>query len=161
MSSLLSAKGATRVSVVLPALNEAATVGRIVQRIRPLPLVDELVVMDSGSTDATIDVARAAGATVFRREDVLSHLPPYDGKGEVLWRSLAATSGDIVVFVDSDLRDFSPSFVTGRPTDGRDLFLSTAFLLDEEGVIRWVHRPDTYRVRAPARDGLRAIDALA
>ena len=54
-----------------------------------------------------------------------------------------------------------PSFVTGRPTDGRDLFLSTTFLLDEEGVIRWVHRPDTYRVRAPARDVLRAIDALA
>src|SRR5438105_12082551 len=69
--------------------------------------------MDSGSTDATIDVARAAGATVFRREDVLSHLPPYDGKGEVLWRSLAATSADVIVFVDSDLRDFSTTFVTG------------------------------------------------
>ena len=54
-----------------------------------------------------------------------------------------------------------PPFVTCRPTNGRDLFLSTTFLLDEEGVIRWVHRPDTYRVRAPARDVLRAIDALA
>ena len=55
-----------------------------------------------------------------------------------------------------------PSFITHRLADGgsRDLFLSTTFLLDEEGVIRWVYRPDTYRVRAPAREVLRAIDAL-
>jgi glucosyl-3-phosphoglycerate synthase len=118
LQRLLTAKGATTVSVVLPALNEAATVGRIVERIRRdlverRPLVDELVVMDSGSTDATVDVAAGAGATVVRREDVLPDLPPRPGKGEVLWRSLAATSGDVVVFVDSDLRDFSSAFVTG------------------------------------------------
>jgi len=70
-------------------------------------------VMDSGSTDATVDVAAAAGATVVRREDVLPGLAPRPGKGEVLWRSLAATSGDVLVFVDSDLRDFSTVFVTG------------------------------------------------
>lgn len=115
---LLDAKGATRVSVVLPALNEAATVGRIVARIRKdlverAGLVDELLVMDSGSTDDTIAVARDAGARVLRREDVLPELPVRPGKGEVLWRSLAATTGDVVVFVDSDLRDFSSAFVTG------------------------------------------------
>jgi peroxiredoxin len=55
-----------------------------------------------------------------------------------------------------------PRLISGRPSDGkRDLFLSTTFLLDEVGVIRWVYRPDTYRVRAPARELLRAIDALA
>ena len=54
-----------------------------------------------------------------------------------------------------------PSFITHRATDGRDLFLSTTFLLDAEGVIRWVYRPDTYRVRAPTREVLRAIDALS
>jgi len=53
-----------------------------------------------------------------------------------------------------------PSFITHRATGGRDLFLSTTFLLDAAGVIRWVYRPDTYRVRAPARDIVRAIDAL-
>ena len=54
-----------------------------------------------------------------------------------------------------------PRFISGRPSDGnRDLFLSTTFLLDEAGVIRWIYRPDTYRVRAPAREVLRAIDAL-
>jgi len=118
VSRLLSAKGGLSISVVLPALNEAATVGRIVERIRRdlverHRLVDELVVMDSGSTDQTIEVATAAGATVVQREDVLPQFPPRAGKGEVLWRSLAATSGDVLVFVDSDLRDFTSTFVTG------------------------------------------------
>jgi len=113
LARLQAAKGSTTVSVVLPALNEAGTVGRIVARILPIPIVHEVVVMDSGSTDETIAVATAAGARVVRREDVLTDLPPRPGKGEVLWRSLAATSGDVICFVDSDLRDFSSSFVTG------------------------------------------------
>jgi glucosyl-3-phosphoglycerate synthase len=115
---LIAAKGDTRVSVVLPALDEQATVGRIVQAIRRelverRHLVDELVVVDSGSVDDTIAVAQAAGARVVRREDVMPHLPARPGKGEVLWRSLAATTGDVVVFVDSDLSDFTSTFVTG------------------------------------------------
>ena len=118
VTRLLEAKGAARVSVVLPALDEQATVGRIVERIRRdlverHPLVDELVVMDSGSTDRTVEVAAAAGATVVRRGDVLPDIAPRAGKGEVLWRSLAATTGDVMAFVDSDLRDFSCAFVTG------------------------------------------------
>jgi glucosyl-3-phosphoglycerate synthase len=117
-SRLVDAKGDTRVSVVLPALNEQETVGAIVAAIRTrlmerYGLVDELVVMDSGSTDGTYDLAVEAGAKVVRREEVLGEFEPLPGKGEVLWRSLAATTGDIVVFVDSDLRDFTPTFVTG------------------------------------------------
>src|SRR3712207_3709941 len=116
---LVAAKAGRRVSVVLPALDEEATVGAIVAAIVPLtrgqgggvPLVDELVVVDSGSTDRTIAVATAAGARVVRRTDVVPPLPPLPGKGEVLWRSLAATSGDVVVFIDSDLVDFDPGFV--------------------------------------------------
>jgi glucosyl-3-phosphoglycerate synthase len=116
--ALLDRKGEHRISVVLPALDEERTVGAIVTRIRRdlverCPLVDEVVVMDSGSRDHTIEVATAAGATVVRREDVLPDIPPRAGKGEVLWRSLAATTGDVVVFVDSDLRDFTSTFVTG------------------------------------------------
>lgn len=111
--------GAT-VSVVLPALDEEATVGEIVEVIRrdlmdglPVPLVDELVVIDSGSTDRTAEVAAKAGARVVHRDAILPRMPALPGKGEVLWRSLLATSGEIVCFVDADLRDFSASFVSG------------------------------------------------
>jgi glucosyl-3-phosphoglycerate synthase len=110
---LRQAKGARRISVVLPALNEAATVGDVVASVLPLvgPVVDECVVMDSGSTDATIERARAAGARVVRHRDVLPELAVRPGKGEVLWRSLAATDSDILVFLDSDLIDPDPGFV--------------------------------------------------
>ena len=117
-SGLVDVKGDTTVSVVLPALNEQETVGTIVAAIRASlmerhGLVDELVVMDSGSTDGTYDVAVQAGAKVVRRDEVLGEFEPLPGKGEVLWRSLAATTADLLVFVDSDLRDFTPNFVTG------------------------------------------------
>ncbi|MET9928413.1 MULTISPECIES: glucosyl-3-phosphoglycerate synthase [unclassified Streptomyces] len=108
----------TSVSVVLPALNEEATVGAIVATIRrelmeKVRLVDELVVIDSGSTDATAAAARAAGARVVHRDAILPRIPALPGKGEVLWRSLLVTSGEIVCFVDADLRDFSADFVSG------------------------------------------------
>ncbi|MFJ4965789.1 Glucosyl-3-phosphoglycerate synthase [Streptomyces sp. ADI96-02] len=106
------------VSVVLPALNEEATVGAIVATIRrelmeKVRLVDELVVIDSGSTDATAAVARAAGARVVHRDAILPRIPALPGKGEVLWRSLLVTGGEIVCFVDADLQDFSADFVSG------------------------------------------------
>ncbi|MFD3356567.1 glucosyl-3-phosphoglycerate synthase [Streptomyces fradiae] len=118
---LLAAKRAhgTTVSVVLPALNEEATVGDIVAVIRrdlmseAVPLVDELVVLDSGSTDRTAEVAAKAGARVVARDEVLPRVPAVPGKGEVLWRSLLVTDGDVVCFVDSDLREFDADFVTG------------------------------------------------
>ena len=113
---LAAAKAGRRVAVVLPALDEEATVGAIVAAVLPLtrgpqPLVDELVVVDSGSTDGTVAVAAAAGARVVRRDEVLTDLEPVPGKGEVLWRSLAATTSEIVCFLDSDLVDFDPGFV--------------------------------------------------
>jgi glucosyl-3-phosphoglycerate synthase len=110
---LIAAKQGRTVSVVLPALNEQATVGALVEALRPLVggLIDELVVMDSGSTDCTAEVARKAGARVVQRTDVLPEVAPWPGKGEVLWRSLAATSGDVLVFIDSDLIDFDAGFI--------------------------------------------------
>jgi glucosyl-3-phosphoglycerate synthase len=114
VAELLRAKGSRTVSVVLPALDEEATVGGVVRAVLPLlgSVVDECVVMDSGSTDRTVLVAAAAGARVVHRGDVLPELPPLPGKGEVLWRSIAATSGDVLVFLDSDLVDPDPGFVT-------------------------------------------------
>ncbi len=112
-AQLIAAKQGRRVSVVLPALNEQATVGALVGELRPWVggLVDELVVMDSGSTDRSAEIARTAGARVVQRTDVLPELAPWPGKGEALWRSLAATSGDVLVFIDSDLVEFDPGFV--------------------------------------------------
>lgn len=112
-----SRKGDQRVSVIIPARDEEATVGDIVAAIRrdlmsgPQPLVDELLVVDSDSTDATAQRAREAGARVVATPEVLSSIPTVPGKGEAMWRGLAATQGDVVVFVDADLRSFTSDYV--------------------------------------------------
>ncbi|ATD71657.1 MULTISPECIES: glucosyl-3-phosphoglycerate synthase [Gordonia] len=113
IEELVAAKGGRTVSVVLPALNEEETVADVIATIMPLygTLVDELIVLDSGSTDATAERALAAGAQVITREEAVPELEPVKGKGEVLWRSIAATTGDIIAFVDSDLIDPDPMFV--------------------------------------------------
>jgi glucosyl-3-phosphoglycerate synthase len=122
VDELIRAKAGRTVSIVMPALNEEATVASVVRTVLPFtraapgctqPLVDELVVVDSGSTDRTVAVAAEAGARVVRREDVLPGVDPVPGKGEVLWRSLSATQGDLIVFLDSDLIDPDPAFVPG------------------------------------------------
>lgn len=113
LPQLLRAKGNRTVSVVLPALDEEDTVAGVITAVRPLvgSLVDELVVMDSGSSDATVRRARAAGARVMLRRDVLPGVASWPGKGGVLWRSLAATTGDFLVFLDSDLVEPASGFV--------------------------------------------------
>ena len=117
-AQLVRAKGPARVSVVIPARNEQDTVGTIVATIRRhlaerIRLVDEILVVDSRSTDHTVAVARSAGARVVSQDDVTRGLPRMDGKGDALWAGLAASTGDVVAFVDGDLRRFSPHFVTG------------------------------------------------
>ncbi|MBJ8340925.1 glucosyl-3-phosphoglycerate synthase [Antrihabitans sp. YC3-6] len=113
VADLVAAKNGRTVSVVLPALNEEQTVASVIDTIHPLlgGLVDELIVLDSGSTDETADRARAAGAQVISREQAVPELAPVPGKGEVLWRSLAAATGDIIAFIDSDLINPDPAFV--------------------------------------------------
>lgn len=114
LPELLEHKGSRTVSVVLPALDEQDTIAGVLAVVRDYvgTLVDELVVVDSGSVDATVRIAENSGATaVFTREQALPGIPPRPGKGEVLWRSLAVTTGDLVVFLDSDLRNPSPLYV--------------------------------------------------
>ncbi|MFF4615018.1 glucosyl-3-phosphoglycerate synthase [Nonomuraea jabiensis] len=115
LRDLKAAKGETTVSVVLPARDERETVGEIVGVIRRelAGLVDEIVVIDSRSSDDTALVARRAGACVHAQDEILPQLKPMDGKGEALWKSLAVTSGDVLVFVDADIRKFRASLVFG------------------------------------------------
>lgn len=104
----------TTVSVCLPARNEEQTIGAICESIRRahMPhLVHELIVIDSGSTDSTAHVARAAGAVVHHVDDISPRVPR-GGKGEALWKSLAVARGDLVVWVDSDISNFDPGFVS-------------------------------------------------
>ncbi|QDQ97234.1 glucosyl-3-phosphoglycerate synthase [Tomitella fengzijianii] len=113
VAELIAAKKGRTVSVVLPALDEEATVASVVGSILPLVggLVDDLVVLDSGSRDGTAQRARAAGARVVTREEAIPRVPPVPGKGEALWRGVAATRGDVVVFIDSDLIEPDPRYV--------------------------------------------------
>ncbi len=106
------------VSLVLPTLNEAETIGPIVTRaIRELrekvPLLDEILVIDSASNDATREIAEAAGARVVQHPDVLDQYGSFVGKGEALWKSLYETSGDIVVWADTDVRGWHHRMVYG------------------------------------------------
>ncbi|HET7481694.1 MAG TPA: glucosyl-3-phosphoglycerate synthase, partial [Actinomycetota bacterium] len=111
-----AASGLT-ISVCLPALNESATIGAICELIRGRlmiehDLVDELVVIDSGSTDDTVELARAAGATTYRAQELALPDRPLMGKGDCLWRSLSVLQGDVVVWLDSDTRNMHEGFVT-------------------------------------------------
>ncbi len=115
---LAGAKRGARVSVVIPARDEAATIGAIVAGIRSelmagCGLVDELVVIDSDSTDGTGAIAAASGALVHRARDIRPDLGWRPGKGEALWKSQFVTSGDLLAFVDADLTEWGPHFVVG------------------------------------------------
>lgn len=114
----LARRDALRVSVCLPALNVADTVGPIVETLRTrlvedVPLLSEIVVMDGSSTDGTRRAAEEAGARVVMDHEVLPGLIPGRGKGEAMWKSLAVLSGELVVWLDADVVDFDPAFVTG------------------------------------------------
>ncbi|MGC4016000.1 MAG: glucosyl-3-phosphoglycerate synthase [Luteolibacter sp.] len=107
-----------RVSVCIPTLDEADTIGTIASCIRrelmeTHPVVDEILVIDSGSSDATCDLARAAGAEVYPSSEIAPESGTFRGKGENLWKALQVATGDIICFVDGDIANFDRRFVTG------------------------------------------------
>ena len=114
----LKQREGARISVVIPARNEERTVASVVgplhrALVADAPLVDELVVIDSDSTDGTASAASAAGAVVHRAAEIGPSLGAYPGKGEAMWKSLLVTQGDLLVFMDADLTQWGPHFVTG------------------------------------------------
>src|SRR6185369_10866187 len=114
----LKEKQGVTVSLVLPTRDEEETVGPIVRRamremMGRVPLVDEILVIDSASTDRTREIAEAEGARVVQHSDVLSRYGSFVGKGEALWKSVYETSGDIIVWADTDVRNWHPRMVYG------------------------------------------------
>jgi len=86
-----------RIAVIIPALNEEDAIGIVVGEV-PRDLVSEILVVDNGSIDRTVEVARAAGARVIRE--------PVHGYGAAcLAGAMAAGDADILVFMDGDRSD--------------------------------------------------------
>ncbi len=107
---------AASVSVCLPARECAATVGAIVAtlcELRAAGAIDEVVVIDAGSSDATATVARGAGAIVYQEAELAPELGPVLGKGDAMYRALSVLAGELVCFVDADTEDFSAHFACG------------------------------------------------
>ena len=106
------------ISVGLPTLNEEKTVGTVIKRVKGalmdrVPLIDQLVVVDSDSEDRTVEIATDLGVPVFRHPQILPETGSHVGKGEALWKSLHVLDGDIVAWIDTDISNIQPRFVYG------------------------------------------------
>ncbi|MEJ2164677.1 MAG: glucosyl-3-phosphoglycerate synthase [Desulfobacterales bacterium] len=107
-----------KISLCLPTLNEEKTIAKeiIVMRSELMtryPLVDELIVIDSGSTDSTVEIAASFGAEVYIANEILPHLDQFKGKGENLWKALFITKGDIIIYIDADIKNIHHRFAYG------------------------------------------------
>ncbi|MCI0397136.1 MAG: glucosyl-3-phosphoglycerate synthase [Chloroflexi bacterium] len=106
------------ISLALPALNEEKTIGPIIQAsqqalMETAPLLDEIVLIDSNSSDRTREIAADLGIPVYIHQEILPEHGARQGKGEALWKSLYVTKGDIIIWVDTDVSNFHPHFVYG------------------------------------------------
>jgi nucleotide-binding universal stress UspA family protein len=106
------------ISLGLPTFNEEATIGTIIETIKGelmerYPILDEMVLIDSGSTDYTVEIAQRQGVPVCFDREVLPRWGALQGKGEALWKSLYALKGDIIIWIDTDIRNIHPRFVYG------------------------------------------------
>jgi glucosyl-3-phosphoglycerate synthase len=102
------------VTVVLPTREVADSIGPIVERLTSLgDLIDQVLVVDADSQDGTAEIAASLGADVHQEAALLPEFGQVLGKGDAMWRALAAADGELIVYLDSDTRDFSAHFATG------------------------------------------------
>ena len=106
------------ISLALPALNEEETVGKVIRTMKKelmqrFALLDEIVLIDSNSTDRTREIAKKEDIPVYIHQELLPEMEPRQGKGEALWKSLLVTKGDIIVWIDTDIVNIHPRFVYG------------------------------------------------
>ena len=106
------------ISLGLPALNEEATVGNVINTVKTalmdeIPLLDEIVLIDSGSVDYTREIASDLGIPVYVHQEILPELGSTHGKGEALWKSLFVLKGDLIAWIDTDIKNIHPRFVYG------------------------------------------------
>ncbi len=107
-----------KISLCIPTLNEERTIGKEIilfhsELMVRYPLIDEIAIIDSGSSDNTINVAKSFGADTYLASDILPHLPPKKGKGENLWKAIYQLEGDIIVYIDADIKNIHPRFAYG------------------------------------------------
>lgn len=107
-----------KISLCLPTLNEEKTIGKEIimfksELVDRYPLLDEIAVIDSGSSDKTREIASTFGANVYRSADILPQYGEKKGKGENLWKAVYELSGDIIVYVDADIKNIHPRFAYG------------------------------------------------
>ena len=107
-----------KISLCLPTLNEEKSIAKEIiimksELMTRYPLLDEIIVIDSGSTDKTRAIAREFGADVYKADDILPHLEKFKGKGENLWKALYITQGDIIIYLDADIKNIHHRFAYG------------------------------------------------
>ena len=106
------------ISLCIPTLNEEKTIGKEIvifksELMNRFPLIDEIAVIDSGSQDNTLEVAAAFGADTYLADDILPNIDKKKGKGENLWKAIYQLKGDIIVYIDADIKNIHPRFVYG------------------------------------------------
>jgi glucosyl-3-phosphoglycerate synthase len=106
------------ISLCLPTLNEEKTIAKEIiimksELMLRYPLLDEIAVIDSGSTDQTREIAKSYGVDVYLADDILPNYEKYKGKGENLWKALHVLKGDIIVYIDADIKNIHHRFVYG------------------------------------------------
>jgi glucosyl-3-phosphoglycerate synthase len=155
----LKEKQGLTISLGLPTLNESKTIGKVIRTaqayfMRRYPLLDEIVVIDSMSTDRTVEIAESLGVPVFKHPEILPQYGSFTGKGEGLWKSLYVLRGDLIAWIDTDIANISPRFIYGILGP----LIREPHLVYVKG---FYHRPLRFGGKVEARGGGRVTELAA